>query len=203
MKLVQLSFFCLLMMATYSILVADAECEPDLSIENQKAKIISDDGKVLLAKIVQDKVDFVWPVEVCKCWISSLFGPRGNSFHNGIDLAASKGTPVYAVADGTVEIVQKSSDKQGYGNMILLDHKNSDYKSRYAHLSSLQVKQGQAVDQGQQIGTVGATGHVIAKHKNSDPSHLHFEIYRGSGRINPLIALLAADKKWVKMQKRS
>lgn len=199
MKIAKVIFLLGMLLSTQYIIVAKAVvCDPDRSIENQKSKNISDDAKMLLAKIVKDKIAFVWPVEVCRCWVSSLFGPRRGGFHNGIDLAAPTGTPVYAAAGGIVESVQMSADIKGYGNMILLSHTNFDYKTRYAHLDSIIVGQGDRVDQGQQIGTVGATGHVIAKTAKSDPSHLHFEVYRGTGRINPLIALFAADKHWVK-----
>ena len=201
MKIIKFVILIGMLLSTqYVVIAKDIICDPDQSIENQKIKIISDDAKILLAKIVKDKISLAWPVEVCKCWISSLFGPRRSGFHNGIDLAAPKKTPVYAAADGIVEIVQMSDDPKGYGNMILLAHKNSDYKTRYAHLDSVLVNQNDAVDQGKQIGTVGATGHVVAKTAKSDPSHLHFELYRGSGRVNPLIALFATDKKWVKSQ---
>jgi murein DD-endopeptidase MepM/ murein hydrolase activator NlpD len=201
MKIIKAIILIGMLLSTQYIIVAkDSGCDPDQSIENQKNKSISDDAKILLAKIVKDKISLTWPVEVCKCWVSSLFGMRKSGFHNGVDLAAPQGTPVYASADGVVEVMQISSDPKGYGNMILLAHKNSDYKTRYAHLHEIFVQQGKSVSQGEQIGTVGATGHVIAKTAKSDPSHLHFELYRGSGRINPLIALFATDKNWVKSQ---
>ena len=199
MKIAKVIFLLGMLLSTQYLIVAkNVACDPDQSIEHQKSKKISDEAKILLAKIVKDKVSLVWPVEVCKCWVSSLFGPRRGGFHNGIDLAASTGTPVYASAEGIVEIVQTSADVKGYGNMILLSHTDSIYKTRYAHLDSILVDEGDIVYKGQQIGTVGATGHVIAKTAKSDPSHLHFEVYRGSGRINPLIALFAADNHWVK-----
>jgi murein DD-endopeptidase MepM/ murein hydrolase activator NlpD len=190
----------MLLSTQYIIIAKDIVCDPDQSIENQKNKSLSDDAKILLAKIVKDKISLTWPVEVCRCWVSSLFGMRKSGFHNGVDLAAPQGTPVYASADGIVEVMQISSDPKGYGNMILLAHKNTDYKTRYAHLHDVFVQQGKSVSKGEQIGTVGATGHVIAKTAKSDPSHLHFELYRGAGRINPLVALFAADKNWVKNQ---
>jgi len=191
-------------------LQAEKVCRPDQSIENQRSKKISLDAQALLAKIIHDKITLDWPVEVCKCWVSSLFGQRASGFHNGVDFAASKGTPVYAAAHGYVELLQESLDPKGYGNMLLLNHGDSDYKTRYAHLDSLCfqenkkmkcTQQGDKVKKGQQIGTVGATGHVISKKTTSDPSHLHFEVYRGKSRINPLIALFAGDPAWVTANK--
>lgn len=199
MKIIKLNLIFSLMLLTQSMfLVADVSCDPDLSIENQKAKKISKEAQALLAKVINDQVNLSWPVEVCKCWLSSLFGPRKSGYHNGVDLAASQGTPVYAAAGGTIETAQKSLDKNGYGNMVLVAHDDGDYKTRYAHLHSLLVKKGDSVEQGQKIGSVGATGRVVGKTAKSDPSHLHFEVYRNNNRINPLIPLFAADSAWVK-----
>ncbi len=209
MKILQVSWLFILLLLTQSIFMADSKvCDPDLSIENQRAKKISQEGQAVLVKVMKDKISLLWPVEVCKCWVSSLFGPRGSGFHNGVDFAASKGTPVYAAANGVIEVAQKSLDKSGYGNMILIAHEDltfkdeygytMNYKTRYAHLDELYVQEKETVIKGQKIGTVGATGHVIVKSPKSDPSHLHFEVYRGTKRINPLIALFAADYAWVK-----
>ncbi|MDP3787846.1 MAG: M23 family metallopeptidase [Candidatus Chromulinivorax sp.] len=210
MKILQIGLFLSLLFLTQSIFLAEDVCEPHLSIENQRAKTISKEAQAILVKVMKDKISLLWPVEVCKCWISSLFGPRASGFHNGVDFAALQGTSVFAAADGVVEVAQKSLDKNGYGNMILLQHKDlifkdehgytMNYKTRYAHLHTIEkhVKEGSIVHQGQKIGTVGATGHVIAKHAKADPSHLHFEVYRGAKRINPLIALFATDYAWVK-----
>lgn len=217
MKILKAILFFSLLFLTQSIFLAQDEiCDPDLSIENQREKKIPKQARDLLKKIIKDikkqklssdEVFISWPVEVCKCWVSSLFGPRSTGHHNGVDLAASQKTPVYAAADGVVEIAEKSSDKNGYGNMILISHTGltfydefgyrMNYKTRYAHLDSILVKKDKLVTQGQQIGTVGATGHVIKKHAKADPSHLHFEVYRGKNRINPLIALFASDYAWV------
>lgn len=198
MKLRSIQFIVSLCLVSMSLsVIAEGSCKPDQSIKHQKIKKIAPDAQALLAKVVKDKINFQWPVKECKCWLSSLFGMRKSGFHNGLDLAAIKGTPVYVVADGQVEAAIKSTDPKGYGNMIFVNHVQAGYKTRYAHLDSIQVKQGDLVMRGQQIGTVGATGHVISKHATSDPSHLHFEVYRGQTRINPLIALFAADPAWV------
>jgi len=197
MKILKFSLFIFLTMSQF-FLFAEKVCNPNESIAYQKKRYIS---QGLLINVAKDKILFSWPVKVCNCWISSLFGKRGSGFHAGVDFAATKGTQVYAVADGYVKIAQQNLDPKGYGNMVLIDHQDSGYKSRYAHLNSLSVSQGQQVEQGQKIGTVGSTGHVITKH-GSDPSHLHFEIYKGDKRVDPLSCLFASDIALLKVKKK-
>lgn len=112
--------------------------------------------------------------------ISSTFGVRPNPlgsgyvFHRGIDFAAPTGTPVYAVAGGTVVKAYRSSS---YGNVVVIDHHNG-YATLYAHASKLLVKSGERVAAGEQIAKVGSTGHATGP-------HLHFEIQHSGQRINP------------------
>lgn len=130
---------------------------------------------------------FLWPLSRQKFWISSYFGWRmirqKRNFHYGIDLAALKGTHVYAVAAGSV---LESRYAPGYGNTIVIKH-NHKYKTRYAHLDTLRVKRGQEVERGDFIGTVGDTGHV--RKSGRDASHLHFEVYVFGKQVNPLAVL--------------
>jgi murein DD-endopeptidase MepM/ murein hydrolase activator NlpD len=84
--------------------------------------------------------------------------------HNGIDFAAPTGTPVRAVGDGVVEF---AGIQNGYGSIIILKHRNSQ-ETVYAHLSRIDVKVGQSVNQSQFIGAVGMTGWATGP-------HLHFE----------------------------
>ena len=132
---------------------------------------------------------FSWPIDRSQFWLSSLFGPRkikhrGWKFHYGIDMAAVRGTAVYAAATG---IVLESHFHKGYGNCIIVAH-NKKYKTRYAHLDKRKVKVGQKVERGQVIGTVGATGAVFSKY-GRDASHLHFEVYVFERHVNPLTVL--------------
>lgn len=113
--------------------------------------------------------------------ISSSYGYRKDpisgrsAFHEGMDFALSPGHPVYVTGDGTVDKVVFGLF--GYGNYIVVDH-GFGYKTRYAHLSGVNVAEGQKVKRGEQIGASGNTG------KSSGP-HLHYEvIYRGRP-INP------------------
>ena len=106
-------------------------------------------------------------------WRSDPF--RGHSkFHGGIDLATRYGTQVPAAAAGTVVAAE---DQGGYGLTVLIRHHNG-YESRYAHLSSLDVKAGDTVTQGQQVGRVGSTG-------RSTGPHLHFEVTQAGRRVDP------------------
>lgn len=131
-------------------------------------------------------IHFAWPIKRSDFWLSSFFGPRRKpdhswGFHYGVDMAACKGTPVVAAADG---IVIEAHFHNGYGNTILISH-NQKYKTRYAHLDKIHVAVGQKVNAGQLIGKVGATGAVRAR-KGRDASHLHFEVYAHGKQVNPL-----------------
>ncbi|MGI6329608.1 MAG: M23 family metallopeptidase [Bacilli bacterium] len=117
--------------------------------------------------------------------ITSCFGPRLLSWenevrtHKGIDVVARDSKNILAAADGYVNIVQHGNES--YGNWIEivhgLDGENS-YATRYAHLSSIKVVQGEVVKMGDVIGVEGSTG-------NSSGSHLHFEVRINGKAINP------------------
>ena len=113
--------------------------------------------------------------------VASPFGYRtdpvygGTRFHAGQDLAADVGYPVYVTGDGVVETVEYSFT--GYGNEIVIDH-GFGYKTRYAHLSRIDVAKGMKVLRGDQIGAVGRTG------KATGP-HLHYEVLYKGNAINP------------------
>jgi murein DD-endopeptidase MepM/ murein hydrolase activator NlpD len=85
--------------------------------------------------------------------------------HNGVDYGAPLGTPVRAVGDGVVE---SAGRQNGYGNVVQLLHGNGK-STVYAHLSRIDVRKGQRIEQGQRIGAVGATGWATGP-------HLHFEL---------------------------
>ena len=121
---------------------------------------------------------FRWPISGR---ITSYFGGRsspggiGSTNHQGIDIAGSYGSPVYAADGGTVTYAGWMG---GYGYLVQIDHGNG-YVTRYGHNSSLTVSVGDHVYKGQQIARVGSTG-------NSTGNHCHFEVrYNGIAR-NPL-----------------
>ena len=96
-----------------------------------------------------------------------------------VDLAAPRGTPVYAADTGRV--VKAGWSEIGYGYRIIIDH-GIDYVTLYAHLSEYYVQPGDIVQKGEIIGRVGSTG-------NSTGPHLHFEIRDYGYLIDPLLVL--------------
>ena len=125
-------------------------------------------------------IEWKYPVEHPK--ISSPFGHvsyiRNNNPHQGLDLMAETGTPVYASATGKVLVASNDKLPSAYGLAIVLQHKDQ-WQSMYAHLSQLNVKPGQMVKQGEVIGYIGSTGRTTGP-------HLHFEIARKNKRMDPL-----------------
>jgi len=106
-----------------------------------------------------------------------------STFHTGVDIIASPGTPVMAAAGGVVSTATFLSD---YGNVVDVDHDNG-LTSRYAHLSKRLVKVGDVVMKGQVIALVGSTGHATGP-------HLHFEVRENGIPLNPN-KFLALGKK--------
>jgi len=126
-------------------------------------------------------VDFIWPTSGP---ISSIFGLRRffneqeRNPHNGLDIAAAEGTPVRAVGNGTVI---EAGDFFFSGNMIYLDH-GQGIISLYAHLSRIDVKQGDVIQKGDIIGAVGQTGRVTG-------AHLHFAVFANKTLVDPVYLL--------------
>jgi murein DD-endopeptidase MepM/ murein hydrolase activator NlpD len=102
--------------------------------------------------------------------------------HNGVDYGAPSGTPVRSVGDGTVEF---AGWQNGYGNVVSIKHSNNR-STVYAHLSRIDVRRGQRVDQGLRIGAVGATGWATGP-------HLHFEVKLNGIHQNPLTIAKASE----------
>ena len=102
--------------------------------------------------------------------------------HNGVDIIALQGSPVYASADGTVKSVTRSG--KGAGNVVEISHAGG-YVTRYAHLSEICVSQGQSVSKGRRIGTVGMSGSAFAP-------HLHYEVLRDSLVLDPVNHMFAS-----------
>ncbi|ARP97562.1 M23 family metallopeptidase [Bordetella genomosp. 13] len=117
-------------------------------------------------------------------YLSSSYGWRRDPFtrryamHEGLDFSAPVGTPILAAAGG---VVLEASYQPGYGNMVEIDH-GDGLISRYAHASSLKVKQGDLVERGQEVARVGSTG-------RSTGAHLHFEVRLAGQPLDPRLFL--------------
>ncbi|MCP4135603.1 MAG: M23 family metallopeptidase [bacterium] len=120
------------------------------------------------------KNEYIWPIRRVRR-ITSTFGMRWGQLHTGVDLPATKGTPVIAALDGRIISVGYSG---GHGKSIYVEHRNHFY-SRYSHNSVILVKKGDFIKKGQIIALVGSTG-------NSTGNHLHFEIRYNDIPLNPL-----------------
>jgi murein DD-endopeptidase MepM/ murein hydrolase activator NlpD len=118
---------------------------------------------------------------VAQGYISSYYGERMDpfdgeeAFHKGVDFAADAGADVLAVATG---IVTWAGPRAGYGVLVEVSHGNG-YVTRYAHNSRVLVKVGETVERGQAIAAVGSTG-------RSTGPHVHFEVLRNGGQIDPI-----------------
>ena len=115
-------------------------------------------------------------------WLSSPYGWRDSpfntgkrTFHSGVDMATSQGTPIYAALDGKVTTTGYSSV---YGNYVIITH-HSGYKSLYAHMSQITCKKGNFVYTNTVIGRVGSTG-------QSTGPHLHWTVYKNGKTVNPM-----------------
>lgn len=118
---------------------------------------------------------FIFPVSGT---VTSGFGYRWGRQHEGLDIGAAEGTPIWAAADGTVVLQQSEYESGGYGNYTCLEH-SSGLSTCYAHQSAFNVSVGQKVSQGEVIGLVGNTG-------NSFGAHLHFEVRVGGVAQDPV-----------------
>jgi murein DD-endopeptidase MepM/ murein hydrolase activator NlpD len=129
----------------------------------------------------------IWPAHG---WLTGSFGKRPDPFsgeqgyHQGIDISAAKGQPVYATADGVVESAAYAGE---YGNMLVLAHEFG-LSTRYAHLSKFNAPVGDRVTRGDIIGFIGSTG-------RSTGWHLHYEILANGKLINPLQLLTQPSER--------
>jgi murein DD-endopeptidase MepM/ murein hydrolase activator NlpD len=122
-----------------------------------------------------DRSPFIWPVDG---GVASSFGPRGETHHDGIDIAAPAGTPVRAARGGRVLY---SDQLRGYGNLLIIDH-GEGYATVYAHNRTNDVTSGDVVRQGDVVAKVGESG------ESSEPS-LHFELRQDNVARNPVFYL--------------
>jgi murein DD-endopeptidase MepM/ murein hydrolase activator NlpD len=116
-----------------------------------------------------------WPVVRTQVVVTAEFGvARGNTRHQGIDLSAPAGTPVWCTAGGKVQFAGKDGR---YGKTVVVDH-GGGYRTRYAHLKKIEVHEKERVKRGDVIGRVGKTG-------NATGTHLHYEVLKNGVAVNP------------------
>ena len=127
----------------------------------------------------------IWPIDRTRLKAFYAFGVRKKhpilkirTMHKGVDMSTDYGVPVYATGDGVIEKVDQGKRRRGYGRQIVINHKFG-YKTRYAHLQKMFVKEGDKVQRGQLIGEVGSTG-------GSTGPHLHYEVLHLGRNVNPV-----------------
>lgn len=116
---------------------------------------------------------FIWPL---KGKLTSHYGIRNKQKHDGIDIAAPKGSPILASAQG--KVIFSGWGPTGYGKMVIIKH-NKKWVTVYAHNSKNLVKKNQRVKKGQKVALVGSTGRTTGP-------HLHFEFRENRKPVNPL-----------------
>lgn len=161
----------------------EAEAAAALKIIQESEKKLQNDIEALTRELNSTSTysggKFKWPLATSGTntsgweWRTNPITKR-REFHNGVDIAAPKGTNIYAAADGTVV---KCEWYGGYGNCVIINH-GGGVMTLYGHCNSLNVKNGQSVKAGDVIAYVGTTG-------QSTGYHLHFTVYEGKTAVNP------------------
>lgn len=139
------------------------------------SEVMSSQGDLLV------ELPTMWPVLGSVGRITNYFGPEVHPFtqqwylHKGIDIAFHRGKPIVAAANG--KVVERKYDAMGFGNYVVIRHPYG-FATKYAHMDTVYVEEGDVVSQGQKIGTMGNTG-------LSTGPHLHFEVRIGSQVVDP------------------
>ncbi len=158
---------------------------------SDKADIRSKVAEIFGGKRNPRVPDLIFPVK--SGILSSPFGYRRGIFHSGLDIAASKGEPVLACADGRVVLTGTRKGYRSYGQAVLIDH-GRDVFTHYAHLSRILVKRGDKVRKGQTVALVGNTGRTTSP-------HLHLEVKVGSQFYNPYVHFAPSEVRDIEVAK--
>jgi murein DD-endopeptidase MepM/ murein hydrolase activator NlpD len=134
----------------------------------------SDEGPAVRSSMQSHSGLFQWPVDSAR--LSRGFRASGRKPHWGIDLAAPKGTPILAAHDGIV--IYTGREFRGFGKMVMIEG-GKGWATLYAHFSKITAREGQRVLAGDKIGEMGRTGHATG-------NHLHFEVRKENGPVDPL-----------------
>lgn len=164
-----------------------SDLEPSASTNIERAnRLLEQMEQLNLYRMAAEGAPFANPLK-SSYRLSSPFGYRrhpvtgGRRMHNGLDMAAGKGTDIFSTADG---IVTFAGWHAGYGNYVTIQHEFG-IETRYGHMSRIRVKKGQRVSRGQQIGDMGSTG-------QSTGTHLHYEVRVNEKPVNPMNYIEAA-----------
>ena len=167
--------------ASVNSFLASYEAQKAAAIQGSTITVIDENGNEVTQSTGYDystsgSGSWVWPFPN-SYRISSTMKPRWGKQHTGVDIDGFnlEGSSIVAADSGTVI---KAEWYGGYGNCVIIDH-NNGYQTLYGHLSGIYVSSGQSVSAGQSIGGVGSTGSATG-------THLHFEMFSGGGRVNPL-----------------
>lgn len=159
-------------------LIQEPLATPDFRTSDVKA-LAADSQKIQF----KDKTDlFDWPVDDARMTRGYL--PNKKRPHLGIDLASKKNTPILSAQGGTV--IYTGREFRGYGRMVMIES-GKGWATLYAHMEKILVQEGQVVSQGQIVGTMGRSGRATGV-------HLHFEIRKDRGPIDPLPLLPNGNK---------
>jgi len=163
-----------------------AEANRDLEIEKEEQQLSNKEPEKPATKVATRDKDFKVPAPINSKrfeWpvhgkILSRYGNNANKFNDGINIAATAGTPVTAASEGKVAYI--GNNVEGYGNLVILKHDN-DIMTAYAHLDDIAVERGAQVKKGESIGTVGKSGNITQP-------QLHFSVRKGKKTVDPELA---------------
>lgn len=150
--------------------------EPNSSAKpnSEPAAFVAAPDESAMPDLESNKAAFDWPVDEAR--LTRGFLPKKRRPHWGIDLASKRGTPILASHGGLV--IYTGREFRGYGKMVLIES-GQGWATLYAHMDKILVQEGQKVSRGQLLGAMGRTGRATGV-------HLHFEIRKDRGPIDPL-----------------
>lgn len=147
---------------------------PKSSLRMPAFRLMGKDAALDKKPTPKGNVELAWPT-VPTARMTRGF-KSGRRPHDGIDLAAPIGTPIFASHSGTV--MYAGAEFSGYGNVVIIESENG-WISLYSHCHRIHVSEGDQIELGEKIATIGNTG-------NARGAHLHFELRRGRKPVDPL-----------------